>query len=84
MWILGSGLSAESPPSDVEEIKATLIAMWDTIERGDLEADARPVHPDFTQFGESDVYLTEGKESEVGSIRRYVERATNVHDTAVP
>jgi ketosteroid isomerase-like protein len=53
--------------------------MWDAIERGDAEAYAQFIHPEFTQFGENDVYLTVGKESEVGSIRRYVERATNVH-----
>jgi len=65
--------------SDVEDVKATLVAMWDAIERGDVEAYAQYVHPDFTQFGENDPYLAEGKESEVGSIRRYVGRATNVH-----
>jgi len=73
------GLPASGAGNDSEEVKATLIAMWDAIERGDAEAYARHIHPDFTQFGENDPYLAEGKESEVGSIRRYVGRATNVH-----
>ena len=79
LWVLSSTLTAESPPDEKEEVKATLVAMWDAIERGDADAYAQFIHPEFTQFGESDVYLTEGKESEVASIRRYVERATNVH-----
>lgn len=65
--------------NDAEEVKATLTAMWDAIERGDADAYAQHIHPNFTQFGENDPYLAEGKESEVGSIRRYVGRATNVH-----
>jgi len=70
---------AEGPSSDTEQVKATLIAMWEAIEQGDAEAYAQYVHPDFTQFGESDVYLAQGKDLEVDSIRDYVERATDVH-----
>ena len=70
---------SQTDAREAEEIKATLIAMWDAIERGDVEAYAQHIHPEFTQFGENDVYLSSGKESEVASIRSYVERATNVH-----
>lgn len=70
---------AEVPGSETEEIKATLVAMWDAIERGDAEAYGQFIHPEFTQFGESDVYLAVGRESEVASIRSYVERASDVH-----
>lgn len=73
-----SGL-ADGPSSDAEQVKATLIAMWEAIEHGEAEAYAQHVHPDFTQFGESDMYLTQGKDLEVDSIRDYVERATDVH-----
>ena len=65
--------------SDEEEIKATLVAMWEAIERADADAYAEYVHPDFTQFGENDVYLTRGKRLEVSSIRDYLTRASNVH-----
>jgi len=73
-----AGLAAE-PSSDAEQVKATLNAMWEAIERGDAETYAQHVHPDFTQFGEGDVYLTQGKQNEVESIRDYVRRATDVH-----
>jgi hypothetical protein len=70
--------------SEQEEVKATLVAMWKAIEDGDADAYAQFIHPEFSQFGESDVYLAEGGELEVESIRKYVERATDVHCTAVP
>lgn len=72
------GLAAE-PVSDAEQVEATLIAMWRAIEQGDAEAYAQFVHPDFSQFGENDVYLAQGKELEVDSIRSYLARATHVH-----
>jgi len=70
---------ADPASSDAEQVKATLTAMWEAIEFGDAEAYAQYVHPDFSQFGENDVYLTQGKDLEVESIRDYVERATDVH-----
>lgn len=73
------GSFAEAPSSDAEQVKSTLIAMWEAIEEGDAEAYAQYVHPDFTQFGESDVYLSQGKGLEVASIRDYVKRASDVH-----
>jgi uncharacterized protein (TIGR02246 family) len=71
------GLVAE-PPSDVEQVKATLDAMWEAIEQGDAAAYAQYVHPDFTQFGEGDVYLAQGKDLEVASMRDYLKRVTDV------
>jgi ketosteroid isomerase-like protein len=62
-----------------DEVKATLVAMWDAIEQGDVERYASHVHSDFTSFGESDVYLASGKDHEVRNIADYLERATNVH-----
>ncbi|MDH3734194.1 MAG: nuclear transport factor 2 family protein [Gemmatimonadota bacterium] len=61
------------------EVIATLEAMWAAIEAGDADAYAEYVHPDFSQFGENDTYLAEGKELEVASIADYVRRATGVH-----
>jgi ketosteroid isomerase-like protein len=62
-----------------QEVIATLEAMWAAIETGDVETYASYVHPDFTQFGENDTYLTSGKDLEVASIADYVRRATGVH-----
>jgi len=70
---------AQAPSTDAEQVKSTLIAMWEAIEDGDADTYAQYVHRDFTQFGESDVYLTQGKDLEVESIRDYVRRATDVH-----
>lgn len=69
----------EVASSEAEQVKATLIAMWEAIEDGDANTYAQYVHPDFTQFGESDVYLAQGRDLEVASIRDYVQRATDVH-----
>jgi ketosteroid isomerase-like protein len=74
---LAVGQPAES--RDVAEIRAVLVAMWDAIEKGDVDRYATYVHPDFTSFGENDTYLTEGKDAEVRNYRAYLQRATGVH-----
>ncbi|MEK6781939.1 MAG: nuclear transport factor 2 family protein [Bacteroidota bacterium] len=68
-------------PAKVEEevVKATLVAMWDAIEKGDADRYAIYVHPDFTQFGEMDSLLLVGKEKEVNGIQEYTKVASNVH-----
>ncbi len=71
--------STTAQTSDAEEVKATLVAMWDAIESGDLDRYASYIHADFTSFGESDVYLNSGKEYEVRNIGDYLQRAHGVH-----
>jgi ketosteroid isomerase-like protein len=69
-------------PTDADaasEVRETLIAMWDAIESGDLDRYASYIHPDFTSFGESDVYLASGKEAELRGISDYLGRARGVH-----
>lgn len=69
-------------PADADaarEVRETLIAMWDAIENGDLDGYASYIHPDFTAFGESDVYLARGKELEIRGIGEYLGRARSVH-----
>ena len=65
LLLLGVTISApaQSTPAsrDADEVKATLVQMWAAIEAGDAERYATFVHPDFTQFGESDPYLAQGK-----------------------
>ncbi len=56
-----------------------MVAMWDAIEKGDVDRYATFVHPDFTSFGENDTYFTEGKDAEVRNYRAYLQRATGVH-----
>ena len=74
---LAAGQPAES--KDVAEIRAALVAMWEAIEKGDVDRYATYVHPQFTSFGENDTYLTEGKDAEVRNYRAYLQRATGVH-----
>lgn len=72
--------AAQSQDSkDVADIKAALVAMWDAVEKGDVDRYATYVHPAFTAFGENDTYLAEGKDAEVRSYRAYLQRATGVH-----
>jgi ketosteroid isomerase-like protein len=71
--------AAQNSEDDAEAVKATLVAMWDAIEQADLERYASYIHPDFTAFGEADVYLAAGRELELRSIDDYLERASNVH-----
>lgn len=72
---------AQSPADSTatREVKETLIAMWDAIEQGDLDRYASYIHPDFTAFGESDLYLAEGKELELRGVADYLGRARGVH-----
>ena len=66
-------------PSDEEQIKATLVNMWAALEEGDIDQYAKYVHPDYTLFGEGDVYLAEGKALELRSMTDWVGRARGVH-----
>lgn len=80
-------VSSFADSSDEEAIKATLVSMWAALEKGDVKTYATFVHPDYTLFGESDVYLAEGKALEVRAMKDWVGRAENVktemHDAAV-
>ena len=82
-WIV-SGLLiamsvAQATTDDAADIRQTLVAMWAALEEGDIDEYARHVHPDYTVFGESDVYLAEGKELELRGMADWVARAKNVH-----
>jgi ketosteroid isomerase-like protein len=72
---------AQSPGSnqDKEAIKATLQAMWDAIATGDLKQYASYIHPDFTSFGENDVYLNSGKQLELRNYADYLKTAKDLH-----
>ena len=73
------GGAAQPRQSDEEAIQAVLVDMWDAVEKGDVDRYASHVHPDFTAFGENDVYLAEGKTLEVSGMADYMKRARGVH-----
>jgi ketosteroid isomerase-like protein len=77
--LLALPIGAQGARSEADEVKATLVQMWAAIEAGDVERYASFVHPDFTQFGENDAYLSEGKEQEVRGMAAYLQRAKGVH-----
>lgn len=75
--LMAAPVTAQSP--DELEVIETLEAMWAAIEAGDAETYAEYVHPDFSQFGEFDTYLAQGKDLEIEGMRDYLTRASNVH-----
>jgi ketosteroid isomerase-like protein len=68
----------KNPGSEEEAVKAILTAMWKAVEEGDLDKYARFVHPQYSAFGENDVYLAEGRDLELRMMEGYLKRATNV------
>lgn len=74
-----AAVPASAQTDEELEVMRTLDAMWAAIEAGDADAYAAFVHPDFSQFGEFDPYLAQGKELEVDGMRDYLSRASGVH-----
>lgn len=70
---------ATNAQSEKQEIQNTLIEMWDAIENNDPERYAQYVHPDFTQFGETDPVLLEGKTAEIESIKNWLKNSSDIH-----
>ncbi len=64
---------------EAELIKATLVDMWDAIEKGDIERYASHVHENFTQFGEHDAVLRSGKAAEIKGIKDWIDSSTAIH-----
>ena len=62
-----------------EAVKHVLTQMWDAIEKEDIDRYATYVHPDFTQFGETDAILRTGKEVEVKGVRDWVATSSEIH-----
>lgn len=74
--------SCNAPINDANEkqaVKDTLTAMWDAIEKEDVDRYASYVHPDFTQFGETRSKLDVGKQKEVEGVREWVKTSDNIH-----
>jgi ketosteroid isomerase-like protein len=68
-----------SVEKEQEAIKQTLTDMWDAIEKEDIERYASYIHPDFTQFGETDSVLRIGKSAEIEGISSWVENSSDIH-----
>lgn len=70
--------AALAQDDDEAQIIATVHAMWKAVENNDLDAYLAHIHPDYSVFGESDVYLHEGKEKEAIDYADYLGRASGV------
>jgi ketosteroid isomerase-like protein len=64
--------------ADADAIKASLISMWAAVEAGDVDTYMSYIHPDYTLFGEGDIYLQSGKALERASYTDYLGRVKNV------
>ena len=53
--------------------------MWAAIEEKDISAYATFIHPEFTQFGETDSIMRVGKEAEIKGINSWIENSENIH-----
>ncbi|MEM9057218.1 MAG: DUF4440 domain-containing protein [Pseudomonadota bacterium] len=79
--LAGSALVTATHAADTDEeaIIETVQAMWSALGQGDIDTYATFVHPDYTLFGEGDVYLAEGKALEIRNMIDWVTRAKGVH-----
>jgi len=71
--------SNTSSIDDEKAVKETLTAMWDAIEKEDIERYANYIHDDFTQFGETDPTLNIGKQIEIDGVRDWVKNSDGIH-----
>lgn len=70
---------APSPEEDKKAVKQTLTAMWEAIEKEDMTSYSEYIHPDYTQFGESDSILRMGKKTEIDAISSWLDNASDIH-----
>jgi ketosteroid isomerase-like protein len=76
--LLAAPLARADDHTDAQAIKDSLVSMWAAVEAGDVDAYMTHIHPDFTLFGEGDIYLQSGKTLERASYTDYLGRVENV------
>ncbi len=72
-------IETENLEKERQEIRHTLNSMWSAIEYNNIEKYASYIHPDFTQFGENDPVLQEGKQAEINGIKDWMENSSDIH-----
>lgn len=70
--------AASAQSADADQIKSNIVSMWAAVEKGDVDTYMTYIHPDYTSFGEGDLYLQEGKAKERASYEDWMERVRNV------
>ena len=71
--------STSSIEEDKEAVKQALTGMWTAIEKEDMTTYAAYIHPDFTQFGETDSVLRIGKRGEIEGVTSWVANSSEIH-----
>ena len=61
-----------------EQIVDNVHSMWKAVETNNLKAYLKHIHPDYSVFGESDVYLHQGKDKEAVDYGDYLGRVEGV------
>ena len=64
---------------EAQEVINTLVAMWDAIEKEDVDRYAGYIHSDFTAFGEYDSARVEGKKMEIQNIKTSLQHSSDIH-----
>ncbi|GHA96356.1 hypothetical protein GCM10009069_19230 [Algimonas arctica] len=64
--------------ADQQAIENAIVSMWAAVEAGDVDRYMTYIHPDYTLFGEGDIYLQSGKALERASYTDYLGRVKNV------
>lgn len=72
--LLYAAPAAASADKDAKDIRAAITSMWAAVEKGDVEGYLEYVHPNYTLFGENDIYLQSGKALERESYTDYLSR----------
>jgi ketosteroid isomerase-like protein len=62
-----------------DQIKSILVDMWDAVEKKDIERYAAHLHPDYTSFGEYDIFLNEGRDMEVRNTKKWISNLKSIH-----
>lgn len=73
--IVGVRAAIAQQQSEEAAIIGAIEEMWRAVEEQDLERYLSYIHDDYSVFGESDVYLHEGKDKEARDYRDFLSRA---------
>ena len=70
--------TARANQSDQTQIIESIHSMWKAVETNNLKAYLKHIHPDYSVFGEGDIYLHQGKDKEAIDYADYLSRAEGV------
>ena len=74
--LLSNSLFAQQ--DDESQIIESVHSMWKAVAKNDLDEYLKFIHPDYSVFGEGDIYLHEGKDKERIDYADYLGRANGV------